>query len=104
MLDEVIDDKIAEGGEGSYGPGGQYPSLQVTRTTTTTVGGFLSRSAPTYFDINASIRPDSGAKLHDDPEGRYTIETRKLYTHTQELWYGSVGATINGERRRARQH
>jgi hypothetical protein len=97
MLDEVIDDKIAEGGEGSYGPGGIYPSMQVARTTTTTSGGFLQRSAATYFNIAASVRPDSDAVLHDDPEGRYTIETRKLYTHTAELW-PSVGATsaVNG--------
>ena len=92
MLDEVIDDKIAEGGEGSYGPGGMYPSLQVTRVSVTSSGGFAVRSAPTYFNIDASVRPDSDAKLHDEPEGRYTIETRKLYTRTAELW-PTVGTT-----------
>lgn len=90
-LVDVIDAWIAQGGEGSYGPGGSYPSLQVTRSVVAPVGGYVSRSS-SYFDIFASIRPDGDAKLQDEPEGRYVVETRKLYTRTADV-SPSVGDT-----------
>ena len=89
-VESVIDSWIARGGEGAY------PSLQVTRRTSTIVGGKLSEYPRRYFYVAASVRPSEGAQLVDETEGRHTTERRKVYTNTAELW-PATGATPASE-------
>lgn len=101
-LETVIDDKIAQGGQGSYGPGGSFPSLQVTRTTPNSPSvGIYPPGAKSYFTVNASIRPQSGSDLNNEPDSMYTLERRTLYTNTAELWpvigAGALGAAHDAD-------
>lgn len=96
-LEIVIDDKIAQGGQGSYGPGGSFPSLQVTRVTPAApTDGEFPPGTKSYFTINASIRPlKLGSELQNEPDSMYSLEKRTLYTNTAELWT-VIGAGVLG--------
>jgi len=80
-VEDVIDTFIDGGGEGAY------PSLQVTRIAAGALsGGLMTFGAKTYFRIRASIRPDSGSDEDAENGGRFTTESRILYTKSAELW------------------
>lgn len=75
MLESVIDTFLT------------HRALQVRRVATgTIVDGVYTQGAPSYFRIDASIRPDSGATLQNVQEGEHETETRALYTRSAELW------------------
>ncbi len=64
-----------------------HADLQVKRIGNgTLLDGQYTAGDPTYFRINASIRPESGATLQNEAEGEHETETRTLYTKTLELW------------------
>lgn len=64
-----------------------HADLQVKRIANGTLtDGQYTQGAPTYFRIDASIRPDSGAILQNEAEDEHETETRTLYNKTAELW------------------
>lgn len=74
-VEDVIDEYIT------------HPKLQVRRNVRGTVsGGLYTDGAPSYFRIDCSIRPDTGASLDDDPQGQVVTETRVVYNNERELW------------------
>jgi hypothetical protein len=63
------------------------PNTMVKRNTRGTVSGGLYTDGPfSYFFLDLSIRPDSGASLDDDPEGQVVTEVEVAYNNEQALW------------------
>ncbi len=63
-----------------------HPTLQIKRVARGVyVDERYDDGEPAYFRVAASIRPDTGADLQNNPEGQAALETRVIYTRS-ELW------------------
>jgi len=64
-----------------------HPGLQVRRNTRGSVtGGLYTDGGSSYFRVDCSIRPDTGAELENDPQGQTEQEIRVVYNNQRELW------------------
>lgn len=64
-----------------------HPALQVRRNVRGTVtAGLLVGGAASYFRVDCSIRPDSGAELVNNAEGQSVPETLVVYNNQREIW------------------